>query len=568
MSEQDDDGAPAATSLAGFAPAPVSTRRMSGRVTVRSYAENWVGDDSDILLPDREHVFADIDMTAWSVAFLTAVDALFVPDMAAAIAALDPGRAASLAGHKQQLATVIAGTLIPVFVVPGEAPAVEPARALFHQSLLENLDIAYASAASDGVPLHFCPPPPAIGAVHAVTAQSPVSIAEALLWDCVATIETSQAAQDELLVSVTINDQPAPLHELTTMAAAPARSAAATLFDALARMTFEYPQIAPHLAMFSGSEATVARTALERLDALIGDVARTWRDWLARTLPAGTADIGPVAAVDQIIWSYSVDFSGLPLLPVTRVPGDTGLLPPWPAIAGFVTPPEDGQAVDSYQASVASAEEASLTFTWARLPILWAQQVDVAATVRRNANLVPPGAAAGTLVDPAFIYRSAAVHGSAPVSPFADLPSQPFQIGANAATLSAMIDDLLAQLLAGPMPADLAIRNLGIEIDASYRVPLSAGDAPIDSGIPMFLTQQTLALTPGALDNAVPVAIFRQKMIDALIAWYTAMQPDDTGAVVRFAITLSAADAESPAPLAFLGQVDASVSVAQAEWWQ
>ena len=124
------------------------------------------------------------------------MDALFAPEMAAAIATLDPARVASLAGHKRQLADAIAQTLIPVLVTPGQVPAVEPARALFHQSLLEHLGTAYASADGDGGPLRRCPPLPGITQVRAVTAPSPRSIADALLWDRVVTIDTPQAAQD------------------------------------------------------------------------------------------------------------------------------------------------------------------------------------------------------------------------------------------------------------------------------------------------------------------------------------------------------------------------------------
>jgi hypothetical protein len=572
MAEQDDDGAPAATSFICFAPAPVLTRLISGSVAVRSYRESWVGDDSDVLLPDRMHAFVDIDMTAWAIAFLKATDALFAPTMAAAIAALDPDRAASLARHKQQLANVIARTLIPVLVVPGQVPAVEPARALFERSLLDSLSTAYASGVGDRGPLHLYPPLPAISR-RAVIAQSPISIAEALLWDCVVTVETPQAAQDELLLSVILNDLSAPSVDRTTEAAveaAPLRSAAASLFQALARMAVEYPQIAPHLPpVLAGGNATVARAALERLDALIGEVARTWPDWFARALPTEAADVGSASAVDQAIWSYMVDFGQLPVLRVTRFPSIDGVLPPWPAIAGFVMPSEDGQATDSYQASATLLATAPLTCTWAKLPIFWAREVQVTASVRRNANLVPPGSPGGTLVDPAFIYRTPAVHGSASDGPFADLPSQLFQIGVDAMTLSEAMDDLLKHLLAGPTLAGLAPRDVQIEIDASYRVSLGIKDRPLDSCIPIFLTgRKTLALSPIASGGSVSVAAFRRGVIDALVAWHVAVRPNDIRSAIQFAITLSAAGAERLSPLVYLGRVEVTVPIQQADWWR
>lgn len=391
MSAQNDDAIPAPISPVRFAPAPVSTELISGSVTVRSYQENWAGDDSDILLPDHVQAFVAIDMTAWTVAFLAAVDALFAPGMATAIAALDPDRAASLAAHKRQLADVIAETLKPVLVIPGEVAAIDPARVLFRESLLEGLGKAYAPKPGDGPPLRFCPLPPLVSGLLAATAQLPISIAEALLWDCVVTIEMPQAATDELLMSVLINEQPASPAGPAATAVAPRASAAATLFEALGRMTVEYPQIAPHLAAVrAGGDAAVARAALDRLDALIGDVILTWPGWFGRALPGEAAAAGSSSALDRATWSYVVDFGWRPVLGVTRCPVGEAL-PPWPAIAGFVTPAEKGQATDSYQPLTHALAETPLTFTWAGLPLHWAQQADVAASVRRNANLVPSG---------------------------------------------------------------------------------------------------------------------------------------------------------------------------------
>jgi len=564
-----DDGATAAASFTGFAPAQVSTRLMSGSAVVRSYGESWAGDESDILPPDQARAFSGIDMTAWAIAFLSAVDALLAPDMAAAIAALDPGRAASLAGHKQQLANVVAATLMPVLIVPGEAPAVEPARAAFREALLQCLAAAYVSEA-DGGPLRAFPQPPAISAVRAITARSPASIAEALLWDCVVTVATPRATQDELLLALTLNGPAALSADAATEAAAsaaPDRSTAASLFEALARMTFEHPQIAPHLVeLRPGGDAAVARAALERLDALIGNVVLTWPDWFGQPLPPTEA--GPAPAADQVSWTYRIDFGQPPALLVTRFPLGGGLLPPWPDIAGFATPLEDGQATASYQASANAVAGAPLTCTWAGLPILQAHRADVAASVTRNDNLVPPGSPGGTHVDPAFIYRTPLVHGAAPVTPFADLPSRLLHIGGHAANLSGALDDLLAPLLAAPSLAGLAMRDLRIEIGASYRASLAAEDAAIDSDTPIFLAHNILALSPNAPEGSVPPAAFHRSMVDALAAWHAEIRPDDACAAIRFAITLSAAGAEGGSPLAYLGQVEMAVPGAGADWWR
>lgn len=554
MSEQHDGGAPVATSLKGFAPVPVSTRLMSGKVTVRNYS----GDDGDAPAPDQVLAFTDIDMTAWATAFMDATDALFAPDMAAAIAKSDPDRAASLAKYKRRLAKVIARTLMPVLIVPGEVPEIEPARALFQQSLLESLGTAYAAGTGDGDPLRACPPPPVLSDARAITAQAPASIAEALLWDYAVTVEVPQAAQDELLVSVVLN---APLAAPAAGAAVPA-SATGTLFEALARMIFEYPQIAPRLATaLADGNAAVTRAVLDRIDALIGDVTRTWPDWFEHPLPQA-ADIGSASAADHVTWSYNVDFARPPELRVTRLSGSNGALPPWPMIAGFVTPPEDGQAIGGYQALTDSAAGA-LTFAWTGLPIISVQTVHGAASTKRNANLVPP---AGTTVDPAFIYRTPMVAAPA-ISPFADPPS-PIPIGADAATLSEAVDPLFAPLLAAPTIAGLAIRDIQIKVASSWQVLSGSDGVPIDIGIPIFLVQTTLALSPNASDIAIPVAALRRRVIDALVDWHATTQPEDARAAVRFAITLSPADREDRAPLAHLGEVEVMVPTAQLDWWR
>jgi hypothetical protein len=193
------------------------------------------------------------------------------------------------------------------------------------------------------------------------------------------------------------------------------------------------------------------------------------------------------------------------------------------------------------------------------------QRVNIAASTRRNANLVPPGSPDFTLVDPAFIYRTPPVAGPASVSPFADLSSHPIPIGTDAATLSDAVDELLAPFLAAPAIAGLAIRDIQIQIEASYRVSPVEG---IDTGVPIFRTGNTRALSPTAADDAIPLAEFRRGAIDAIVAWHAAAAPDDARAAIRFAITLLAADADTSSPLANLGQVEAIVPGAQANWWR
>lgn len=554
---------------AGFAPAPVSTQSISAHALVRSYRAEWVGDDSDVELPDRAHGFVGVDMTGWTTAFLEVVDRLFAPEMAAAIALLDPDRAASLGAHRHVLAEVIAATLVPVLIVPGETPEIAPARALFREALLTGLGQAYAPAVGKGDPLRACPALPVISAERAVGAPAPGSIAEALAWSYDFTVATPQAAQDALLLSVVLNDRPTPAAATVAESPAPVapRAAARSLFEALARASFELPQIVPHLAAVSaGGDAAVARAALARIDAVIGDVVSTWPAWFAQPLAPAVADAGPVPAVGADVWHYAIDFGGLPLLGATRSCEGNDALPPWPAILGFTAPAEDGQPAGSYRPLGSDVAGTSLHFAWAGLPALRVQDAHVATRVKRNANLVPAGAPAGTLVDRAFVYLTPAVTGAASVAPAIDLSCQTFPVGVDAADLSAAMDDVLAQVLAAPTPGGIAIRDVEIAVEACWRVALGDEGMAAESDIPILRVRSRLALTAVAPEGAVPVAAFRAGLLDALRGWHASVQPDDGEASIGLAITLSAVAAQS-APLVRLGRVEIAVPAARPAYW-
>jgi len=549
----------------GFAPVPVSTQSIAAHALVRSYREEWVGDDSDVELPDRAHGFVGVDMTAWATAFLKVVDTLFTPAMGAAIAALEPDRAASLAAHREVLAEVIAATLVPVLIVPGETVEIAPARALFREALLTGLGRAYAPAVGKGDPLRACPALPVISAERAVGAPAAGSIAEALAWSYDLTVATQQAAQDALLLSVVLNDRPTPAAVTVAESPAPAapRAEARSLFEALARASFELPQIVPHLvALSAGGDAAVARAALARIDAVIGDVVSTWPAWFAQPSSQAAPDAGPGADV----WHYAIDFGRLPLLGATRSCDGNDALPPWPAILGFTAPAEDAQPAGSYRPSGSDVTGTSLSFTWAGLPALRVQDAHVAARVKRNANLVPAGAPAGTLVDRAFIYLTPAVTGVASVAPAIDLSCQTFPVGVDAPDLSAAMDDVLAQVLAAPTPGGIAMCDVEIGVEACWRVALGDEGAAAESDIPILRVQSRLALSAVAPEEAVPVAAFRAGLLDAFRSWHAAVQPDDGGARIGLAITLSAVGAQS-APLVRLGRVEIAVPTARPGWW-
>ncbi|HEU0097437.1 MAG TPA: hypothetical protein VFQ67_01555 [Allosphingosinicella sp.] len=693
-----------------FAAPPLSTLLISEQIEVRNYKSQWVGNGSDVILPDQLHSFVDIDMTAWAVDFLAAVEGLFAPAMAAAIATLDPGSYAVLADYKQRLADAIAPTLEPVLIVPGQTPSKTAAVDRFRQALLHNLSSGYALAAVvalptnvslagtdepsappnlygrptgpglkdaggrqpytvspatvalssgtsqlvylvssrsaserawldtpltyeiaflehdfepaqkifgyepsswlsfivpdfkprgiDGsqvlsiplgrnaipLPLRVYPPMPAITSQGSVP-QSPTSLADALNWAYECKVATPQAAQDELVLSVTLNDPPSMSQRPARAAVAaeatadgdPPRPAPADLFEALARFAFEYPQIAPYLeqvpaAAFSGGNAQLARTALERMEYLIEGAVQTWPAWInpaLRQSPPAVALAELPPPVDRAVWDYVVDFSGLPNLRVTRSLRDGQALPPWPAIEGFQAPPDSDQRIDIYRPSGERPAGAPLNFAFAGLPATAAQSAHVSARVTRNANLVPSGMPADTTVCKAFIYTTPQVSARDPVLPLLDLPSQSFPIGEGAAKLSEAIDEFLAPFIARPTLAGLTVRDIRMEVGGTYWFQLAEGgqDQTIRSGNRIFLVQSDVSLSGDAFPGSIPVPAFRKGLIEALTGWHSAVQPSDSGASIQLPVTLYAVIANGLLPLVRLGNVEIPVPKSQPGWW-
>ena len=126
-------------------PLPLSTVLITETIKVRVYASTWTGSGSDVLA-DQDHLFTDIDMDVWGALFLAAVDNLFTPLMATAIATLDAPRYATLAAQKESLADQIAIGLTAVLKIPGNTVDITTATERFRQALLQSLSNDYAVA--------------------------------------------------------------------------------------------------------------------------------------------------------------------------------------------------------------------------------------------------------------------------------------------------------------------------------------------------------------------------------------------------------------------------------------
>ncbi len=124
-----------------FTFAPLSRELVSGSVNVVVY-------DPDTLAPAGERTisFSSLDLDVAGESFLTTLDTLLSPGMAAAIEHLDPGAHAELVGMGARMAKALSRGLVPV---TPDAPAgdADAARGEFEQALQDSLARAYTTSA-------------------------------------------------------------------------------------------------------------------------------------------------------------------------------------------------------------------------------------------------------------------------------------------------------------------------------------------------------------------------------------------------------------------------------------
>lgn len=115
-----------------FTFAPLSTCLVSGEV--------------------QTEVFSSVDLDAWCQTFLAAMDDLFAPEMAEAIARVDEPAYAELVRCREQIAQVLSMRLVPVYAGGARKGDLEAARGVFEQALLDSLSRAYTISAVVQVP--------------------------------------------------------------------------------------------------------------------------------------------------------------------------------------------------------------------------------------------------------------------------------------------------------------------------------------------------------------------------------------------------------------------------------
>ena len=137
-----------------FTPMPLATQLAGGVVDIVSYDSS-----GNPLANPVSTTYSGVDLDMWARSFLSAVDSLLAPDLASAIARLDPTSYAALMTAKEDIAYAISASVSWVFAdqMPpkgGGAGAgdLTAAQTVFRESLLTSLATDFATSAIVQVP--------------------------------------------------------------------------------------------------------------------------------------------------------------------------------------------------------------------------------------------------------------------------------------------------------------------------------------------------------------------------------------------------------------------------------
>jgi hypothetical protein len=411
------------------------------------------------------------------------------------------------------------------------------------------------------IPLRAFPSVPVLREASAMpdTPAEPISsVGQALVWRYAMVMPRPQAAQDTLVVEVVFNE-PLANGALAREAvpASEARPGPADLFDALARYTFEYPQLLPSLATNGGGDASPGGTLARYVD-LVAGVAGTWAAWE----PPQSSDRSPASDGAPRTWTYAIDQDDESrTLRVTALgPGasSTGAngTPPWPDIQGYALQSQ-GSGDRAIYALSAAAAPADLAISWGRLFVLDYQSARGQAWIERNRNLAPPG----QLTNPRFVCRSSV--GSFPAkAPLIDA-SSPVP-AASRASLDAALHQLLLDLRTAPAgsPSGAGGGALRIACALSYSFTLpSPGGSDMRASLPVSLVRTTI--DPGQ-EGVLAADIAR-----GVSQWKSLTNPSLDGGRLTLDLTLFATSIVPDGrdlPLARLSEV-VIVAPTDPAWW-
>lgn len=356
-------------------------------------------------------------------------------------------------------------------------------------------------------PLIALPRPSSFAGVTAKVSPGADNVSDALRWTVEAEMILSPEIQDRLELTIGFEARP------------PARGRACAadgdLFGALAR-------IVRFMESTSWDEEESEPEELDRFADLAAAVAEALPDWRA---PAGDVPSMPVG------WDYAIDFADLPALTVTRNDPGSDALPPWPALAGFVTPMSEAGRVARYEPEGDGPPASGLRISTTGLRLLGHRTAQLHARIRRNGALT-------AAIDPAFVYHTDIVSSEAG-SPSLEWEA-PRPQGAEP-SLAASLDSLL-----DPIDEDSGGSYvLGLAAELVRGLP--AGD-PLEIRIPLAVLPPVRI---GPDEESSSLSEVKQAVARALSEARSRLALEGPDSEIALAVTLSGLD-RNRAPLARL----------------
>lgn len=429
----------------------------------------------------------------------------------------------------------------------------------------DNTLTAPAGSVRIPIPLRSYPPLPKLMLASATQDTDPNkaggSIADYLTWSYQLNTAVPSARQDTLNIMVTFNEPPTAQTPaaLRALAANDALTSDGDLFDALARFSYAYPALQPAIdSVASTSPSLTAPQALAALADMAQAVAAAWPDWTPPAPPTSA----PAGNGTTEVWSYAINVQNDGSLQVTsQRNGSTASPPPWPVIAGYITPTSTtGPGI--YKLAHPQNVPNLWQFAWQKLYVLDYQSARASAFTERNSNL---GTDVGETTNPAFIYRTETVSMPAPSVPLIKALA-PVALAASTG-LSAAVSAMIAALHGKPgsgQQTPVEDNELKIEGAIYYSFELLSNlGSTVRSYLPLFLLQNDIA--PGG-DAAAA-----QQIAANISTWFGKTQPSTTQSAVSFRLTIYAtkiATGDEHLPLVQFQSLLISAPDGTPQWWQ
>lgn len=438
------------------------------------------------------------------------------------------------------------------------------------------------------IPLRSFPASPSFNSQTAEGKKpTPTSIQELIEWTYTVQVSRPKAAQDELYLEVSYNenvDGSTSSGDLTSQAnKSNERPAPEDLFEALARFSYEYPEIEPHLstitdAAFEEKDVDVATAALSRMSELIDGVANTWGAWSNPAInrnsmrladfTGDTANPG-ITPIDQTYkFRFTDEGKTITVTGVNYTSSDNSPLSdlPYPDITGYTKGTESDNQVIYTLASGDAPDTIELAFD--ELNIGTHQSAISRSYIERNADIAPDC----YVTNKAFIFHTPVVSFKTPIVPLIDA-TEPITLDEEI-NLSTVISNFFNDFL-GDDPSKSVVKELQftLEVGAEFLMSSNTSDPAnqtLVSKTPILFSQTAVA-TPSN-DSGTPdttLEDYECSLVNQILTWHDGISSDSGSAtqMLYLSFTLFADVSESKLPLLRIRELQIEPNANDSSWW-